>query len=447
MPQPTYHIDISNSIGWWGFTKHDAQRGLRNAPSGEVQVRLSSLGGSLDDGLDIRRQFADHGNVTIHLVGMTASAATVLAMGARRIVMSRGASLLIHNSSLYVSSWGSKNKEEVDEDIARLRATHGTLETFDRVMADIYAARTGRSVEEMAALMSENRWLSAEEALAFGLVDELADDLVSAPPTARASAFTEIAALGLPPLADPAEDPEPDAPAAAEPEEPEAAAAAPSLLRQVGTALQELGRKVTAAFEPAAPPAASLTEPQPRLPPLLGARRQLPQRLHRPLLHALPRRAHRPRLPTLRMDRTMTTSAPDESLQEFSREWYDMMTRIWRDRIALLSIHHTGALAASIQGAGLALTDHTLQADFRFLDYGLAVDAGTGKYYDTAHRDRHGHLTFLSSLHRHQHNLHRKRQPRPWFSISWAVSRSVLAERYALTFGNHFYGLFDNLEK
>ena len=151
------------------------------------------------------------------------------------------------------------------------------------------------------------------------------------------------------------------------------------------------------------------------------------------------------------MDHTLTppptadlaSSAAADRLEAFSREWYDMMTRIWRDRIALLSIH----LAASIRGAGLALAEGTMQADFRFLDYGLAVDAGTGKYYDNAHRTAHGRLTFLDALHRHQHNLHRKRQPRPWFSISWAVSRRVLAERYALTFGNHFYGLFDNLEK
>ena len=283
MPTPTstptsYDLDISTTIGWWGFTKHDASRALAAAPKGEVHVRLSSLGGSLEDGLDIRRRLADHGRVVVHIVGMTASAATVLAMGAQRIVMSRGAALLIHNCSLFVSSWGSKNKEEVDEEMDRLRAVHGTLATLDAVMAGIYAARTGRPEAEMAALMSENRWLTAEEALSLGLVDEVADDLVPSPAAADAepSPLEAVAALGLPPLLpEPqAAAPEDAAPLPAVPE-----ADTPSLLRSLLAAVRELGAKAAAAFTPAAPAAhpapaaevqatdpAPLTEPQPTNP-------------------------------------------------------------------------------------------------------------------------------------------------------------------------------------
>lgn len=241
MPKQTYHLDISSNIGWWGFTKHDAKRSLRDAPASDVHVRLSSLGGSLDDGLDIRRQFADHGDITVHLVGMTASSATVLAMGARRIVMSRGASMLIHNCSLFVSSWGMKNKEEVDEEIDRLKATHGTLETLDGVMAEIYAKRTGKSIEEMAALMAENRWLNADEALSLGLIDAIEDDLVAATPQNRESAFQAIAALGLPPI-------QAAAPEATEAPAPDAATR--SVIKSMVTSIQELGRIVASAFSP-----------------------------------------------------------------------------------------------------------------------------------------------------------------------------------------------------
>lgn len=268
----SYDLDISTTIGWWGFTKHDASRALAVAPKGEVHVRLSSLGGSLEDGLDIRRRLADHGRVVVHIVGMTASAATVLAMGAQRIVMSRGAALLIHNCSLFVSSWGSKNKEEVDEEMDRLRAVHGTLATLDAVMAGIYAARTGRPEAEMAALMSENRWLTAEEALALGLVDELADDLVPATAAADAepSPLEAVAALGLPPLRP---EPQATAPEGAAPLPSAPEADTPSLLRSLLAAVRELGAKAAAAFAPAAPAAkpqatdpAPLTEPQPTNP-------------------------------------------------------------------------------------------------------------------------------------------------------------------------------------
>lgn len=268
----SYDLDISTTIGWWGFTKHDASRALAVAPKGEVHVRLSSLGGSLEDGLDIRRRLADHGRVVVHIVGMTASAATVLAMGAQRIVMSRGAALLIHNCSLFVSSWGSKNKEEVDEEMDRLRAIHGTLATLDAVMAGIYAARTGRPEAEMAALMSENRWLTATEALALGLVDEVADDLVPSPAAVdtEPSPLEAVAALGLPPLRpEPqAAAPEDAAPLPAAPE-----ADTPSLLRSLLAAVRELGAKAAAAFAPTTPAAepqatdpAPLTEPQPTNP-------------------------------------------------------------------------------------------------------------------------------------------------------------------------------------
>lgn len=239
MPKQNYHIDINTTLGWWGFTKHDAARGLAGAPKGELHVRVSSLGGSLADGLDIRRQFADHGDVTVHIVGMTASAATVLAMGAKRILMSRGASMLIHNCSLFVDSWGSKNKEEVAEEVEKLKAVHGDLATLDSVMADIYAARTGKSVEEMAALMTENRWITAAEALEIGLIDEIEDDFAKATKEDRASALEAIAALGMPDIVESVtEEPQDDT---------------PSLLRSICTAVQDLGRQMAAAFTTSEP--------------------------------------------------------------------------------------------------------------------------------------------------------------------------------------------------
>lgn len=200
MPTPiTYDIDIHSDIGW-GFSKHDARRGLQAAGNRPVRVRVSSFGGSLADGLDIRRQFVEHGDVELHIAGMTASSATVLAMGARRIFMSRGASLLIHNCSLWTLSWGQKNKEEIAEEVERLKAIHGDLATLDEVMATIYAARTRRPKSEMLDLMKANRWLSAQEALDFGLVDELEDDLVDGSSGASASVLSRISALGFPDL-------------------------------------------------------------------------------------------------------------------------------------------------------------------------------------------------------------------------------------------------------
>lgn len=139
--------------------------------------------------------------------------------------------------------------------------------------------------------------------------------------------------------------------------------------------------------------------------------------------------------------------AETKDIQEYSREWYEKMVQIWRDRIAMMSIRDTGALAASITGAGLQIEEMQMQADFRFLDYGLAVDTGSGKYYDSGHRNEKGQLSFLDQTYRISNKLGKKRVARPWFSTSWAISQRVLADRYALAFGEKFIGLFDSLEK
>lgn len=139
----------------------------------EVHVRVCSPGGSLSDGLAICALFRDHGNVHVHIQGMTASAATVLAMGARRISMSPESVMLVHNASYLLLEWTQANKEELSEKQAEYEEMKKNLATLDSVMADLYATRSGGDRDEMAALMKEERWLSAQECLALGLIDAI----------------------------------------------------------------------------------------------------------------------------------------------------------------------------------------------------------------------------------------------------------------------------------
>ena len=94
MPR-TYHIDIDSYIGYpisKGYIKSKLQP-MKGKP---CNVRVNSYGGDVQTALDIRQQFIDHGQVTAYIIGMTASAATILAMGARKVVMSRYALMLVH---------------------------------------------------------------------------------------------------------------------------------------------------------------------------------------------------------------------------------------------------------------------------------------------------------------------------------------------------------------
>ena len=160
----------AGGAGGAGGTGGTGGAGERNP---EVHVRVCSPGGSLSDGLAICALFRDHGNVHVHIQGMTASAATVLAMGARRISMSPESVMLVHNASYVLFEWEQANKEKLSEKQAEYEEMKKNLATLDSVMADLYATRSGGNHDEMAALMKEERWLSAQECLELGLIDAI----------------------------------------------------------------------------------------------------------------------------------------------------------------------------------------------------------------------------------------------------------------------------------
>lgn len=200
MPR-TYHIDIDSYIGYpisKGYVKSKLQP-MKGKP---CAVRINSYGGDVQTALDIRQQFIDHGQVTAYIIGMTASAATILAMGARKVVMSRYALMLVHPCSAGVSAWGYYNKEELAKAIEGLRKTQADLKTLDRVVASIYAAKVGDSnVGKMEALMHEARWIGAEEALRLGLIDEIDPDEEQTDPAKEPMTDAQrehIVACGLP---------------------------------------------------------------------------------------------------------------------------------------------------------------------------------------------------------------------------------------------------------
>lgn len=200
MPR-TYHIDIDSYIGYpisKGYVKSKLQP-MKGKP---CTVRINSYGGDVQTALDIRQQFIDHGQVTAYIIGMTASAATILAMGARKVVMSRYALMLVHPCSSVVYDYGYYNKEELAKAIERLRKTQTDLETLDRVVASIYAAKVGDSnVGKMEALMKEARWIGAEEALRLGLIDEIDPDEQQPDPAKEPMTDAQrehIVACGLP---------------------------------------------------------------------------------------------------------------------------------------------------------------------------------------------------------------------------------------------------------
>ena len=145
---------------------------IADIKNSHIRVNIRSTGGDVNDALLIYESLKATGAmVTTCCYGYTASAATIVAQAA-----SEGCRL-IAPTSLYLihqslcSAEG--NADELQAEIDMLRQT-------DRRIAEVYATRSGRQLEDIEALMSENggrgRWLSPVECVAEGLVDAVESD-------------------------------------------------------------------------------------------------------------------------------------------------------------------------------------------------------------------------------------------------------------------------------
>ena len=171
-----YDIEISGEIGWWPNTSAGIRAQLAEAKGKPVAVRIASPGGSVTDALDIFQQFRDHGQVTAYLYGPVASAATIIAMGAAKVVMSRYSLFLVHKVRSWTDQWGYFNADEITELIDALKKQQDGNDKFDNVLVAMYCNKTGKSAPEIKSLLSEDKWMSAEEAKEWGFVDEVTDD-------------------------------------------------------------------------------------------------------------------------------------------------------------------------------------------------------------------------------------------------------------------------------
>ena len=179
-----YDFYITGTIGeefdWWtgqrGTTSDMVKDFLDRHEGQEVNIAVSSPGGYLNEGITIAEMIAAHGKCNMVIVGMTASSATVLCMKAKSVKIARGSLMLIHNSSQYILGQGLSNKRKLDAFIERLKATRQELDTIDKAIADFYTVRNGKSIEDNMAMMGKEKWMTAQEAVDFGIVDGILDD-------------------------------------------------------------------------------------------------------------------------------------------------------------------------------------------------------------------------------------------------------------------------------
>lgn len=192
-----YQLIIDYTIGRWGYSKQYVRSILAGYKGKHIDVKISSYGGDLDHGLDIRQQFVDHGDVTVHIHGFTASAATVIAMGAKKVCMSRYAMFLVHKCSNFIDVWGNLNADEMQKLIDDLTENKRENDKIDVVLANMYAARCKKKVADLLNVLKEGRWLTAQEALEYGFIDEIEEDPAEKAPVLDEALASKLNAFGL----------------------------------------------------------------------------------------------------------------------------------------------------------------------------------------------------------------------------------------------------------
>ena len=142
----------------------------------ELHLIITSNGGNVAQALAISDKLARHGNVTVEFSGVAASAATWLAYGAKKVVMHNDTLWLCHQASTPVITWESMNADDLEAYIARLESDKKSLEVIDAIIAKKYLDRCkdkGKNLKDVLDLMKEERYLSPDDCLAWGFVDEL----------------------------------------------------------------------------------------------------------------------------------------------------------------------------------------------------------------------------------------------------------------------------------
>ncbi|MED2145363.1 Clp protease ClpP [Bacillus thuringiensis] len=164
-----YKLTVYGSIGGW-FSENNAEavrRKIQDVKAEKIHVHINSGGGSAFDGVAICNQLKQHNaEIIVHIDGWAASAASVIAMAGDKIIMPSNTMMMIHQASTF--EYGNADLFE---------KTAKDLRKIDSALAASYKKRFVGTDEELKQLLKDETWLTAEEAVALGLADEIADEI------------------------------------------------------------------------------------------------------------------------------------------------------------------------------------------------------------------------------------------------------------------------------
>ena len=160
-------ISILDVIGedWWsgeGVTAKRISAALRSIKADEVIVDINSPGGDFFEGVAIYNQLRqDPRPVTVRILGLAASAASVIAMAGDDVQIGQAGFMMVHNA--WVVAVGNRHD---------MREAAETMEPFDAAMAAVYASKAGVDRDIAVGWMDAETWFNGEGAVQAGLADK-----------------------------------------------------------------------------------------------------------------------------------------------------------------------------------------------------------------------------------------------------------------------------------
>ena len=131
-------------------------------PDKPLEVIINSGGGDVFTGSEIYSMLKSHkGHVTVKIVGVCASAASMVAMAGDTVEMSPTGLLMIHNAM----GWTFGNTQEHEKQIKSLEEANDSI-------AKAYQNKTGLPLSKIRELMKEETWFSCDKAIEYGFVDK-----------------------------------------------------------------------------------------------------------------------------------------------------------------------------------------------------------------------------------------------------------------------------------
>lgn len=156
-------VYIYDEISYWGVSPQQFAKDLEGIKAGTIHLRLNSPGGAVYDGLAIYNLLKDHdAKVVVHIDGLAASIASVIAMAGDEVHMAENASLMIHEPWSIVIGGAADLRKEAD-----------LLDKVGGQIMQVYVARTGASEEQVLDWMGAETWFTAAEAEAASFIDAI----------------------------------------------------------------------------------------------------------------------------------------------------------------------------------------------------------------------------------------------------------------------------------